>query len=88
MPVPSEMSEDEVMVYVVLNQGASLAHAEVVHFAAEHMNYYMVPRFVEFIVELPKTATEKIEKYKLKQDALSRRSALWDREREGIHIAR
>lgn len=88
VPVPSEMSEDEVMVYVVLNQGASLAHAEVVHFAAEHMNYYMVPRFVEFIAELPKTATEKIEKYKLKQDALSRRSALWDRERAGIHIAR
>jgi crotonobetaine/carnitine-CoA ligase len=48
----------------------------------------MVPRFVEFIAELPKTATEKIEKYKLKQDALERRSAIWDREREGIHIAR
>jgi crotonobetaine/carnitine-CoA ligase len=88
VPVPSEMSEDEVMVYVVLNQGVTLTHAEVVHFAAEHMNYYMVPRFVEFIAELPKTATEKIEKYKLKQDALERRSSLWDREREGIHIAR
>ena len=88
VPVPSEMSEDEVMVYVVLNAGATLTHAEVVHFAAEHMNYFMVPRFVEFIHELPKTATEKIEKYKLKQDALERRSALWDREREGIHIAR
>lgn len=88
VPVPSELSEDEVMVYVVLNAGATLTHAQVVHFAAEHMNYYMVPRFVEFIEELPKTATEKIEKYKLKQDALARRSTLWDRERAGIEIRR
>jgi len=76
------------MVYVVLNTGATLTHAEVVQFAADHMNYYMVPRFVEFIDALPKTATEKIEKYKLKQDALARKALLWDREREGIQIAR
>jgi crotonobetaine/carnitine-CoA ligase len=88
VPVPSELSEDEVMVYVVLNTGATLTHAEVVQFAADHMNYYMVPRFVEFIDALPKTATEKIEKYKLKQDALARKALLWDREREGIQIAR
>ena len=88
VPVPAEMSEDEVMVYVVLNPGATMTHAEVVQFAAEHMNYYMVPRFVEFIAELPKTATEKIEKYKLKQDALARRAGVWDRERAGIEVAR
>ena len=84
IPVPSEMSEDDVMVYVVKRPGASLTHAEVVHFAAEHMSYFMVPRFVEFIESLPKTATEKLEKYKLKQDATSRRDMLWDREREGV----
>jgi len=88
VPVPSELSEDEVMVYVVLNPGATLTHAEVVQFAADRMNYYMVPRFVDFIDALPKTATEKIEKYKLKQDAIARKALLWDREREGIRIAR
>ena len=88
VPVPSELSEDEVMVYVVTKPGQSISEAQLVHFAAEHMNYYMVPRFVQFIAALPKTATEKIEKYKLKQDALSRRDQLWDREREGIVIKR
>jgi crotonobetaine/carnitine-CoA ligase len=48
----------------------------------------MVPRFVRFIDALPKTATEKIEKYKLKQDAQAHRAELWDREREGIVVAR
>ena len=36
----------------------------------------LVPRFVEFTDSLPKTATEKLEKYKLKQDAQARRAAL------------
>ncbi len=88
IPVASEMSEDDVMVYVVRNAGATLSHADVVHFAAEQMSYFMVPRFVEFIDALPKTASEKIEKYKLKQDAQARRSELWDREREGIEVRR
>ena len=88
IPVASEMSEDDVMVYVVLRPGETLAHADVVHFAAEHMSYFMVPRFVEFVESLPKTATEKLEKYKLKQDAQARRAELWDREREGVAVAR
>lgn len=88
IPVASEMSEDDVMVYVVLKSGQTLSHADVVHFAAEHMSYFMVPRFVEFVGELPKTASEKLEKYKLKQDAQARRGELWDREREGIAVKR
>ena len=88
IPVASEMSEDDVMVYVVRKPGEALAHADVVHFAAEHMSYFMVPRFVEFIDQLPKTASEKLEKYKLKRDAQARRAELWDREREGIEVKR
>jgi carnitine-CoA ligase len=86
--VPSEMSEDEVMVYVVLKPGHELSEREVIGFGIERMNYFMVPRFVSFIDQLPKTATEKIEKYKLQQDAKLRRESLWDREREGIVLKR
>jgi carnitine-CoA ligase len=86
--VPSEMSEDEVMVYVVLKPERKLSEHEVIAFSAERMNYFMVPRFVSFIDHLPKTATEKIEKYKLQQDAKARRDSLWDREREGIVLKR
>lgn len=88
VPVSSELSEDDVMVYVVLKRGETLTHAEVVHFAGEHMSYFMVPRFVEFIDELPKTASSKLEKYKLKKDAHLRRAELWDREKAGITVSR
>ncbi|MEK9774923.1 MAG: AMP-binding protein, partial [Quisquiliibacterium sp.] len=86
--VPSELSEDEVMVYLVLRPGAQVTHEQIVQFADAHMSHFMVPRFVEFVNELPKTATEKIEKYKLKQDAAARRDQLWDREKAGIQIRR
>jgi crotonobetaine/carnitine-CoA ligase len=88
IPVSSELSEDDVMVYIVLKTGEALTHAEVVHFAAENMSYFMVPRFVEFIPELPKTSSEKLEKYKLIKSAKERREELWDRDREGILIKR
>ena len=76
------------MVYVVPKPGQTLTEREVITFGAERMTYFMVPRFVSFIDQLPKTATEKIEKYKLQQDAKTRRDSLWDREREGIVLKR
>lgn len=88
IPVASEMSEDDVMVYVVLRQGAEMTEEEVVAFSSDNMAYFMVPRFVAFIEALPKTPSEKIEKYKLKREAESRRTELWDRERYGIVVKR
>ena len=86
--VASDMSEDEVMVYVVRKPGAVLTEAALVEFCALHMSYFMVPRYLAFIDALPKTASEKIEKYKLKQMAERDRATLWDREKTGIKIAR
>lgn len=88
IPVPADTDEDEVMVYVVLRPAATLSAEALVRFAAESMSYFMVPRYVAFIDALPKTATEKIEKYKLRQDAMAQRDSLWDRERAGIVIRR
>jgi crotonobetaine/carnitine-CoA ligase len=86
--VPSELSEDEVMVYLVRRPGAEVTHEEMIRFADARMSHFMVPRFIEFIDALPKTATEKIEKYKLQQDARERRAVLWDREKAGIRLTR
>lgn len=88
IPVASEMSEDDVMVYVVLRQGAKMTEEEVVAFCSENMAYFMVPRFVAFTDALPKTPSEKIEKYKLKRDAEAQRADLWDREKYGIVVKR
>ncbi len=86
--VTSEHSEDEVMVSVVLRADQVLSESGLIEHCNENMAYYMVPRFIEFVAGLPKTMTEKVEKYKLKADVQKRLSAVWDREKSGILVRR
>ena len=88
VPVASELSEDEVMIYVVCREGETVSEEELVRFANQNMAHFMVPRFVHFIEALPKTASEKIEKYKLKTWAEQNRKSLWDREAVGLKLER
>jgi carnitine-CoA ligase len=86
--VASDLSEDDVMVYIVKKPDATLTEGALVEFCAATMSYFMVPRYVAFIDALPKTASEKIEKYKLKQMAEASRHTLWDREKTGFKVGR
>jgi crotonobetaine/carnitine-CoA ligase len=52
------------------------------------MSYFMVPRFVEFVADLPRTATEKVQKSVLRESAERRLDQLWDREKAGIVLTR
>ncbi len=87
-PVASEHSEDEVMVSVVAREGCTLSETELVEHCRDNMAYFMVPRYVDIVTELPKTMTEKVEKYKLKEDAQARLASIWDREKAGIVVKR
>lgn len=79
-PLRSEHSEDEVAASIVLRQDARMTPQELVAFCEKSMSGHMVPRYLEFLPELPLTPTNKVEKYKLKQQAESRRDQLWDRD--------
>jgi crotonobetaine/carnitine-CoA ligase len=65
-----------------------VSEEELVRFANQNMAHFMVPRFVRFIEALPKTASEKIEKYKLKTWAEQNRAEIWDREAVGLKLER
>ena len=52
--------------FVVLADGATATDAELVAFARDQMAHFKVPRRFEFVDELPKTATGKIQKYVLR----------------------
>jgi crotonobetaine/carnitine-CoA ligase len=86
VPVASELGEDDLMVYLVAEPGTQVSYEEVIAFCDERMPYFMVPRYLELIDGLPKTPSEKIEKYKLKTAAAERLGELWDREAAGIVI--
>jgi crotonobetaine/carnitine-CoA ligase len=83
--VPSEMGEEEVKIVIVLRPQASLSPVDVVRWCEERLAYFAVPRYVEFTEALPKTATERVEKYKLKQAGVG---SAWDREAASYTLRR
>lgn len=77
--VPSEMTEDDVMVAVVVRPAASFDARELTEFCAQRMARHMVPRYVDTVVELPRTATEKVRKEALRERGVT--ATTWDGER-------
>ncbi|MDP6183907.1 MAG: AMP-binding protein [Gammaproteobacteria bacterium] len=69
--VPSELGEDEVMICLTLKDGHSLDPAAFVAFCEERMAGFMVPRYVRVLDALPKTPTERIQKYLLRQQGVT-----------------
>lgn len=82
--VRSELSEDEVKIVVVLKKGERLAQKELLAFCEERMPYFAVPRYVEFVESLPKTANEKVQKSKLREAGITANT--WDREKAGYKV--
>jgi crotonobetaine/carnitine-CoA ligase len=85
-PVPSDLAEDEVMTAVVVKDGATLDGAELIGFCEGRLSYFAIPRFVDFVTELPRTESGKVQKFKLREQGRSART--WDREAAGIKLKR
>jgi crotonobetaine/carnitine-CoA ligase len=83
--VPSELSEDEVAVAVVLVDGAAVDPLELLQFVEPSLPYFALPRFLRVVDAMPMTATEKV----LKQELRAEGSAgAWDREQAGFEAKR
>lgn len=78
--VKSELGEDDVMAFVVLQPGASLTAEELIAHCEPLMAKFMIPRFIEFRSEFPKTGTHRIQKSVLKSEGVG--PATWDQEKQ------
>lgn len=74
--VPSDMTEEEVMACVVLRSGSTLTPHDLTDWCASKMAKFMIPRYVRILPSLPKTPTDKIEKFKLREQGTA---LAWDR---------
>jgi crotonobetaine/carnitine-CoA ligase len=81
---PSELGEDEVKAHVILKANQTLPFERLIEFCSERMAHFAVPRYVEFVVGLPKTSTNRIEKYRLRELGITENT--WDREKAGIKM--
>ena len=84
--VPSEYSEDEVMAVIAPVPGHVIDKADLIAFLETRLPYFMVPRYVRILDELPKTATAKVMKAELRTDGIT--IDTWDREAAGIKLKR
>jgi carnitine-CoA ligase len=72
--VPSDLGEDDVMVTVIAREG--FAPDELIAHCEERMAKFMVPRYVRVAPELPKTATQRVQKFELRKLGVE---GAWDR---------
>ncbi|WP_225027563.1 AMP-binding protein [Xinfangfangia pollutisoli] len=86
--VKSDLGEDDVLCFVVAAEDATIDFAEVIRFCDRNMPYFMVPRYLHVLEALPKTSSEKIEKYRLRDWANANLGSLWDREAAKIVLTR
>jgi crotonobetaine/carnitine-CoA ligase len=77
VPAEEEGGEEEVKAFVVFKEDESATPEELTEWAAERLPEFMVPRYLEFVDELPKTSNEKIKKKDLREQGNSEDT--WDR---------
>ena len=79
-------SEDELKVNVILKDGESASAEDLCRFVNEHAPHYLVPRYLEFVESLPYTPTNKVQKFKLREQGVP--ASCWDRKTSGFKVQR
>jgi len=84
--VPSEFAggEDEVKICLVLREGASIAPEDFLGWCEDRLPHFAVPRYVAIVAELPKTPSNKVQKYRLRETGVG--GATWDRVKAGYRL--
>ena len=84
--VPSDLGEEEVKAVLVFKEGQKVSEEELIRWCEPRMAYFAIPRYIAIRSELPKTPSERVEKFKLKKEGITK--DCWDREEAGIKLAR
>jgi crotonobetaine/carnitine-CoA ligase len=71
LPIPAEEGEeDDIVVYLVPKEDGRLAESDLREWIRREMPKFMWPKHIRFTDELPRTPTNKVEKYKLRERIL------------------
>ena len=84
--VPSELGEDEVKAYVLPRQSAVVSPEDVIHWCADNLAYFKVPRYLEMREDLPRTPSLRVRKDLLRQEREDPTEGCFDREAAGIKL--
>ena len=76
--VPSELTDEEVLAWIVPREGTSVDPAELLTWASSRLARFKIPRYVRVVEDLPRTGSHKVRKEALRDNW--RTPDLYDRE--------
>lgn len=77
--VPSELSEEEVMIAVVPKPGQPFQQADVLTHCEGKLTTFAMPRYIRVVDALPMTPSQRVEKYRLRAEGITPNT--WDTQR-------
>ena len=86
VPADYEGAEDEVKLCVVLEEGEEVDPVDLHEHCEQGMPHFAVPRYIEFMEEIPKTANGKVMKKDLREQGVTEDT--WDREEAGVEVGK
>jgi carnitine-CoA ligase len=85
-PASSELAEDEVMAAIVSRSGTVIDPIDLMRFCEPRLPHFAIPRFVDFVPDLPRTENGKVRKYELRERGVT--ATTWDRDISGYRPRR
>jgi len=84
--VPGDFADDEIKVCIVLGENEQLPLDDLFLFFKRTLPYFAIPRYVEFMEELPVNAVGRVRKEDLRQRGVT--TSTWDFEALGLTVSR
>ena len=70
--VPSKKYGEQPAAYIIRSDGAEITETDVADFCRNRIAWFKIPKYIAFVDTYPLTASGKIQKYKLRDDATKR----------------
>ncbi|MDN3526583.1 AMP-binding protein [Halomonas sabkhae] len=68
--VPSEKYGEEIMAWIKLSEGESLDEDALKAFCQDRIAHFKIPRYIKFVDEFPMTVTGKVQKFRMREEAV------------------
>jgi fatty-acyl-CoA synthase len=66
---PSKKYGEQPAAFIIRADGANIKEEDVAAFCKDRISWFKIPKYVRFVEEFPMTASQKIQKYKLRDMA-------------------
>ncbi len=70
--IPDEFYGEEVMAWVMLHPGESMAEEELQAYCRGQIAHFKIPKYIWFVDEFPMTVTGKLQKYRMREIAMEK----------------